>query len=74
MIRANRKPRPDTCCTSADVLTPPERHCEARNRGMTPNAKGFAKPQQFVYRNERKTWGDDPAIRQTLESLMGKAK
>jgi hypothetical protein len=65
MIRAKRTPRPDTCCSSADVVTPTERAAE--------RPEGFTQPRAMVYRDGGKKWGDVPKIRELLMSL-GKAK
>lgn len=65
MIRANKAPRPDSACHSADVLTPTERAAERLPKGFTP-------PQRLVYRDRDMRWGDDPEIRKQLEKLRGK--
>lgn len=64
MIRPRRQPRPDSCCTSADVLTPTERAADRVPRD-------FAKPAALVYRDGGKTWADDPDIRAILTMLRG---
>lgn len=61
MIRARRVPRPDSCCTSADVMTPTER--------VVDRPREFAKRAALVYRDGSKTWGDDPEIRAILLTL-----
>ena len=65
MIRARRAPRPDAACHSADVLTPTERAADKL-------PKGFAKPEQLVFREHGMRWGDDPEIRKQLLKLKGK--
>lgn len=67
MIRANKAPRPDSACHSADVLTPTERAAERL-------PKGFATPSQLVFRDHDMRWGDDPKIRAVLMKLKGKTR
>ena len=64
MIRPGRQPRPDSCCTSSDILTPTERAADRvplRVAATTP-----PKPATGL------KWADDPDIRTILQSLRGK--
>lgn len=66
MIRMRKAPRPDAACLSADVLTPPER---AATRGQP---KGWCVPEDLVFRQGTRKWGDDAHIRAQLLKLKGK--
>jgi hypothetical protein len=66
MIRARHAPRADSCCTSAEILTPPERVASRRDHSehvldMVPRGTSALR------------WGDCPRIRVVLESIRGKS-
>jgi hypothetical protein len=67
MIRARHAPRADSCCTSADVLTPTERVASRRDHSE--------RVLDMVPRGTSHTlrWGDCPRIRAVLESIRGKS-
>jgi hypothetical protein len=64
LIRAGKAPRPDSACTSADVLTPTERAAERLPRG-------FAKPAQLTFREGSRKWAEVPHIANELLKLKG---
>ena len=63
MIRPGRQPRPDSCCTSSDILTPTERAADRvplRVAATTP-----PKPATGL------KWADAPHIADILKSCRG---
>jgi len=64
MIRPGRQPRPDSCCTSSDILTPTERGAD-----RVPLRVAATTPPKAVTGLK---WADDPEIRTILQSLRGK--
>lgn len=67
MIRARKNPRSDSCCISADVLTPTER---AASR--LPTLPAVPAHRQGIRWEAGMRWGDVPEIRAILSLLMSK--
>ncbi len=61
-IRPRRSPRPDSACTSADILTPTERAASVHQIMPTEITRHKSELGD-------KTWGDHPEIRAMLLML-----
>ena len=70
MIRPGRQPRPDSCGTSADVLSAPERHAEMHRPAV--RADHFPDASKLVYRDTATRWADYPHIADVLNLLRSK--
>jgi len=66
MIRARNALRPDAACHSSDVLTPVERSAERAIKGTQKWLRQPAEPKA----DRPMKWGDVPAIRAILQSLL----